>query len=144
MKSAGYRTYMTGKWHCKAAAEKSFDVVTDVRPGMPKATPEGYNRPIGPGQDTWSPSDPKFGGFWEGGTHWSEVVANHADDFLDAKRASEMNRSSCTWPSTHRTTRVNRQPNTSQKYPVESIEMPVNFLPIYPYADEIGCGKKSA
>ncbi|MEM6691909.1 MAG: sulfatase-like hydrolase/transferase, partial [Planctomycetota bacterium] len=43
MKSGGYRTYMTGKWHCRAKAEKSFDVAKNVRPGMPKAFPEGYN-----------------------------------------------------------------------------------------------------
>ncbi len=59
MKSAGYRTYMTGKWHCRADANKSFDVVRDVRPGMPKDTKQGYNRPLAPGNDPWSPSDPK-------------------------------------------------------------------------------------
>ena len=82
MKQAGYRTYMTGKWHCKANADKAFDVARDIRPGMPKATAAGYNRPAADGSDPWSPSDPKFGGFWEGGTHWSEVVANHATDFF--------------------------------------------------------------
>ncbi|MDA7875040.1 sulfatase-like hydrolase/transferase, partial [Rhodopirellula sp.] len=40
MKQAGYRTYMTGKWHCKANAEKAFDVARDIRPGMPKASPD--------------------------------------------------------------------------------------------------------
>ncbi len=45
MKKAGYKTYMTGKWHVKANAEKCFDVVRNVRGGMPNQTPEGYNRP---------------------------------------------------------------------------------------------------
>ncbi len=43
MKGAGYTTYMTGKWH--VPGEPRFDVVKDVRPGMPNQTPQGYNRP---------------------------------------------------------------------------------------------------
>ena len=141
MKEAGYRTYMTGKWHCKAAAEKSFDVVRDVRPGMPSQTPAGYNRPIAPGQDTWSPSDPKFGGFWEGGTHWSEVVANHASDFIDQAQADD------TPFFMYLAFNAPHDPRQSpaeyvDRYPVESIEMPTNFQPVYPHAEEIGCGKK--
>ena len=141
MKSAGYRTYMTGKWHCKASAEKSFDVVRDERPGMPKQTPDGYGRPIAPGQDTWSPSDPKFGGFWEGGTHWSEIVANHATDYLrEAKQRDEPFFMYLAFNAPH-------DPRQSpaeyvNKYPVETIEMPINFQPMYPFAEEIGCGKK--
>ena len=141
MKAAGYRTYMTGKWHCKAAAENSFDVVRDVRPGMPSQTPEGYNRPIAPGQDTWSPSDETFGGFWEGGTHWSEVVANHASDFINqAKVEDDPFFMYLAFNAPH-------DPRQSPaeyvgRYPVESIELPVNFQPMYPYAEEIGCGKK--
>ena len=29
MKQAGYRTYMTGKWHCKANAERAFHVARE-------------------------------------------------------------------------------------------------------------------
>lgn len=46
MKSAGYDTYMTGKWHIEANATKSFDVVRHVRPGMPNTVESSYNRPI--------------------------------------------------------------------------------------------------
>ena len=46
MKKAGYKTYMTGKWHVRANAEKCFDMVRNVRGGMPNQTPEGYNRPL--------------------------------------------------------------------------------------------------
>ena len=35
MKGAGYRTYMTGKWHVRANAAKAFDVTAHVRGGMP-------------------------------------------------------------------------------------------------------------
>ena len=43
MKSAGYKTYMTGKWHVRASAEKCFEVTRNVRGGMPNQTPAGYN-----------------------------------------------------------------------------------------------------
>ncbi len=140
MKAAGYRTYMTGKWHCRADANKSFDVARDVRPGMPKQTPQGYNRPIAPGQDTWSPSDPKFGGFWEGGTHWSEVVANHADEFFsDAKQRNEPFFMYLAFNAPH-------DPRQSpaeyvDKYPLDKVAVPENFLSIYPYAEPMGAGK---
>ncbi|MEM8666596.1 MAG: sulfatase-like hydrolase/transferase [Planctomycetota bacterium] len=141
MKDAGYRTYMTGKWHCKAKAEKSFDVVRDVRPGMPNQTEAGYNRPAADGSDPWSPSDPKFGGFWKGGTHWSEIVANHADDFFEQAASEEkpffmyLAFNAPHDPRQSPAEYVNR-------YPLESVAVPTNFLPIYPYAEEMGAGKK--
>lgn len=140
-KAAGYRTYMTGKWHCKASADKSFDVARDVRPGMPKATEAGYNRPLSSTNDPWSPSDPKFGGFWEGGTHWSEVVANHSREFLtDAADQDDPFFMYLAFNAPH-------DPRQSpaeyvSKYPVHSIAVPDNFQPMYPNAEAIGCGKK--
>ncbi len=140
LKRAGYRTYMTGKWHCRADANQSFDVARDVRPGMPKDTKQGYNRPTAPGEDTWSPSDPKFGGFWAGGTHWSEVVANHADDFLTtAKDREEPFFMYLAFNAPH-------DPRQSPaeyvaKYPLNDVAVPKNFLPIYPYAEQMGAGK---
>ncbi|WP_372725639.1 sulfatase-like hydrolase/transferase, partial [Novipirellula sp.] len=140
MKSAGYHTYMTGKWHCTASAEKSFDVARDIRPGMPKDTPAGYNRPAADGSDPWSPSDPKFGGFWQGGTHWSEVVANHAEDFLsDAASQDDPFFMYLAFNAPH-------DPRQSpqeyvDRYPSDSVTVPKNFQPIYPYAESIGCGK---
>ena len=35
LKKAGYRTYMTGKWHVRAKAENCFDVVRNLRGGCP-------------------------------------------------------------------------------------------------------------
>jgi arylsulfatase A-like enzyme len=140
LKSAGYRTYMTGKWHCKAKAELAFDVARDIRPGMPKDTPAGYNRPLAAGQDTWSPTDPKFSGFWDGGTHWSEVVANHSRDFLDeASKRDEPFFMYLAFNAPH-------DPRQSpaeyvEKYPLESVRVPENFQPLYPHAETIGCGE---
>ncbi len=58
-----------------------------MRAGMPGAVPEMYDRPLDPNDWEWTPWDTAFGGFWKGGTHWSEVVANETMGFLD--RASE-------------------------------------------------------
>ena len=36
MASQGYDTYMTGKWHVGASANKMFQYTSNVRPGMPE------------------------------------------------------------------------------------------------------------
>ena len=64
-------------------------MVTHVRGGMPKQTPRGYNRPLSDRPDPWSPSDPKFGGFWEGGKHWSEVLGDDAEVSRDCFAARQ-------------------------------------------------------
>ncbi len=46
MQQAGYRTYMSGKWHVRCKAKSVFDVVKHERGGMPKQTEAGYNRPL--------------------------------------------------------------------------------------------------
>ncbi len=140
LKSAGYRTYMTGKWHCRANAEKAFDVARDIRPGMPKAVELGYNRPNADGSDPWSPFDPKFGGFWEGGTHWSEVVANHAEDFLGQAATEE---SPFFMYLAFNAPHDPRQAPKSyvDQYPANKIAVPKNFQPLYPFAEAIGCGQ---
>lgn len=137
LKGAGYRTYLTGKWHCQADPHRAFDVVRDVRPGMPATVPSAYDRPR-PGND-WSPTDRSLGGFWEGGTHWSEVVAENAEEFL-AAAATE------TQPFfMYLAFNAPHDPRQSPaeyvaKYPPESVRVPDNFLPQYPHAEAIGCG----
>ena len=140
MQQAGYKAYMTGKWHCRASAEKSFDVAKHVRGGMPNQTPAGYDRPKSPEDKTWSPSDPKFGGFWEGGKHWSEVVADDAIDYLDdAQRDNNPFFMYIAFNAPH-------DPRQSpqayvDRYPVDTIPVPEDFLPLYPHKDKIGLGK---
>lgn len=140
MKEAGYDTYMTGKWHVKQGAESLFDKAVDIRPGMPKDVAEGYNRPLSENDTSWLPWDKKWGGFWEGGTHWSEVVANNAIQFLDSAKASKN-------PFfMYLAFNAPHDPRQSPKeyvdmYPLEKVSVPKSFQELYPYKDSIGCGK---
>jgi len=140
MSRAGYRTYMTGKWHIRTDAAKCFDVARHVRPGMPKDTPSAYSRPPAEGEDPWSPTDRSLGGFWEGGTHWSEVTANDGLDFLaDASKGDQPAFFYVAFNAPH-------DPRQSpqeylDRYPLERIALPEPFLPEYPYAEQMGAGR---
>ena len=139
MKQAGYRTYFTGKWHVRADATKAFDVTSHIRGGMPRQTKDGYNRPVEGQPDVWSPFDPKFGGFWEGGKHWSEVVGDDAIDFLNqAKGSDDPFFMYIAFNAPHDPRQSPKE--YVDKYPLGKIRVPENYLPEYPYKDGIGCG----
>ena len=135
MKNAGYDTYFTGKWHVYTDTRKIFDHVKDVRPGMPNQTDQRYNRKFIEGEsDTWSPYDTSMQGFWKGGKHWSEVVADHTVDFLEnAQKQDNPFFMYVAFNAPH-------DPRQSPKeyvdmYPAASMELPKSFIPEYPYAD---------
>lgn len=136
---AGYRTWFTGKWHVGTAAAPCFDRSAHIRGGMPKDLPEGYDRPRAGRPDPWNPSDPEFGGYWEGGTHWTEVTGDDAVGFLGEAAASDK-------PFfLHVAFNAPHDPRQSpreyvDRYPLERVRVPENFLPEYPYKDAIGCG----
>lgn len=136
--SAGYDTYFTGKWHVQADAAQVFQVARHIRGGMPNQTPEGYNRPIDGEPDPWDPSDPKFGGFWKGGRHWSEVVA---DDCLDYLAMAEESANPFFMYIAFNAPHDPRQSPKSyvDAYPIEKVSLPQPFYPDYPYKDDIGC-----
>ena len=141
LKSAGYLTCMTGKWHCRASAEKSFDVIGHVRAGMPKDAKSAYDRPQAGQPDSWSPTDRSQGGYWEGGRHWSEVVADEAVQFLDD--ASSESRPFFHYVAFNAPHDPRQSPQTFlDRYPVESMQLPSNFLTEYPFKDDIGCSAK--
>ena len=142
MMRAGYETYMSGKWHVKGIEpDDIFDHVRDVRPGMPNQTPEGYNRPIEGQPDLWSPWDKKFGGFWKGGKHWSEVLGDHAEDFLD--NAGKSYKPFFMYLAFNAPHDPRQSPKEYvDKYPLDKVKVPENFLPEYPYKDSIGCSAK--
>ena len=166
MQQAGYETYMTGKWHVKTDAEKLFDHVKHVRPGMPndawnfrkmrdtfatiddfehvnldEIMPVGYNRPLSPEDTTWQPWKKEFGGHWEGEKHWSEVLGDDAVAFIDsAKNRNNPFFMYLAFNAPH-------DPRQSPKefvdmYPLEDLSVPESFLPEYPYKDSIGCSPK--
>lgn len=149
MKQAGYTTYMTGKWHVSVDAKKVFDVTNHIRGGMPRQTPAGYaaseknpqGRKFIEGQDdNWQPYKEEYGGYWEGGKHWSEVVGDDAISYIrKAKKKNEPFFMYIAFNAPH-------DPRQSPKrfvdmYPLENISIPKNFQPIYPYYREIGCGE---
>lgn len=138
MERLGYDTYMTGKWHVNISPREIFEHVGTVRGGMPGQVTEMYNRPLSADDWEWTPWDTTFGGFWQGGTHWSEVVANETMAFLDQSAGSES-------PFfMYVAFNAPHDPRQSPKeyvdlYPLEQISVPENFLPEHPYKDEIGC-----
>ena len=163
MEHAGYDTYMTGKWHIDAKADSVFQNVVHTRPGMPgdawehseqvakfkaiegtdtdPATlmPVGYNRPLSEQDTTWSPTDTKFGGFWEGGKHWSEVLKDDALGFIE--KAEQKNNPFFMYLAFNAPHDPRQAPQEYiDKYPLENISLPESWLPEYPYKDDMGCG----
>ena len=142
LQAAGYTTYFTGKWHVNSFRPKDiFDIVGTVRPGMPNQKPKGYNRPKSKDDTEWLPWDTKQGGFWQGGTHWSEVVRDEAVDFI--QEAADDENPFFMYVAFN----APHDPRQAPKefvdlYPPESINLPASFLPEYPYAEAIGSGPK--
>ena len=155
LKRRGYKTYFTGKWHISNISPKNiYDVTGTIRPGMPNySDPKlggnyrwdqrgaGYFRPSSKNDNSWCPSNPIYGGFWEGGIHWSEVIRKEAIDFIyQAANSKEPFFMQIAFNAPH-------DPRQSpdeyiKKYPIEEIGIPVNFLPENPhvYAMELAKG----
>ncbi len=142
MADAGYDTYFSGKWHVDLfKPEDVFHHVGTVRPGMPNQTPAGYNRPKDENDKSWLPWDPKHGGFWQGGTHWSEVLRDEAVAFIDqASKKPDPFFMYIAFNAPHDPRQAPKE--FIDMYPLDKIKVPKNFQPLYPYAKQIGCDKK--
>ena len=164
MQSAGYNTYLTGKWHVDAPASKVFQKVVHERPGMPKDTwnhskmlakfdsiskipnaksatimPIGYNRPLSKNDTTWTPTNTSFGGFWEGGKHWSEVLSDDATTFLDI--ASKKEQPFFMYLAFNAPHDPRQAPKKYQDmYSLDNISLPKSWLPEYPDRHQIANG----
>ncbi len=141
MQKAGYDTYMTGKWHIATNPKNCYNHVVHERPGMPNQTPRGYNRPLSPSDTTWRPWDKKYGGYWKGGKHWSEVLREDAIAFIDS--AAKKDKPFFMYLAFN----APHDPRQSPKkfvdmYPLDKISVPKTFLPEYPYDEAMGAGRK--
>ncbi|MDH3651414.1 MAG: sulfatase-like hydrolase/transferase [Saprospiraceae bacterium] len=163
MEANGYDTYMTGKWHVLAPADTIFQEARHIRPGMPgdqwkhgalmkqleneqdksriaDLMPVGYNRPKSETDQSWSPTDSSFGGFWEGGQHWSEVVRDDAISFI--KQAEKSDNPFFMYLAFNAPHDPRQAPTEFRDmYPVHDIALPENWLGEYPFKDEIGCSQ---
>ncbi len=141
MQDAGYRTYMSGKWHVDTDASAIFNVVKHIRPGMPNQVTAGYNRPKNEAEyeQGWKPWDQENGGFWKGGTHWSEVLAKDGVAFL--QQAAQDEQPFFMYLAFNAPHDPRQAPKEYiERYPLDRIKVPENMLPEYPYADA-ACGK---
>ena len=142
LKAAGYETYMSGKWQGKTNVNALFDHVLHANTGGPNQTPEGYNRPLSPTDSLWQPWEEKFGGFWKGGKHWSEVLADDARAHFDEIAKKET--SFFMYLSFNAPHDPRQAPKEFvDRYPLDKISLPANYLDDYPYKEKIGSGVDS-
>ncbi len=163
MESAGYETYMTGKWHVDADAAKVFKHVKNVRPGMAEDKwdskfinknreaintgklnadafmPPGYNRPKNADDTAWRSYNSDIAGYWKGGEHWSKVLADDAINFIET--ASKDARPFFMYIASN----APHDPRQAPKkywdlYPLDKISLPKSWMPVYPYKDAIDNG----
>ncbi len=139
MKNAGYTTYMTGKWHVEADAKKLFDHVVHVRPGMPATVAASYNRPLDGQADVWKSADPKNGGFWKDGKHWSEVLADDAESFV--KLAAADKKPFFMYLAFNAPHDPRQAPqNWLDRYDVAAVPLPENYEPLQEHRGIMGLG----
>lgn len=140
MAAAGYRTYFAGKWHNPGKPGAIFDELGTVRDGgMPEAGEDAYHRAGAPGE-TWSPFDRSRGGHWAGGRHWTEATADEAASRV--ARAEPDGRPRFLFVSFNAPHDPRQSPaEFVAQYPPGKVSVPANFLPSYPNAEAIGCGR---
>ncbi len=140
----GYRTCFSGKWHIQADHTKVFGEIRHFRPGgMPadhllETAPQAYFRPVEDQPDPWNAADPSHGGFWTGGRHWSEIVADDFEAFL-AEKDERPWFMYLAFNAPHDPRQAPRE--YLDRYPLSRVEAPRNFLPLYPYRIAMGADR---
>jgi len=139
LQNAGYDTYISGKWHVPTSAPNAFKYSKNIRAGMPRPI-GGYNRPLSPKdyETGWKPWDKSKEGFWIGGKHWSEVLADDTIGFLESAGKND------TPFFMYIAFNAPHDPRQSpkeyiDKYPLDRIELPKTFQPKHPKLDKM-CG----
>lgn len=164
LENNGYETYMTGKWHVDAPAERVFKHTTHIRPGMPRDAwdhetmvakfdslsklnnaksesimPNGYNRPLSINDTTWSPTDTSKGGFWQGGKHWSEVLKDDAIGFINtAKNSEKPFFMYLAFNAPHDPRQAPQE--YEDMYAIDDISLPKSYMPEYTFRHDIANG----
>ncbi|MEM6963289.1 MAG: sulfatase-like hydrolase/transferase [Bacteroidota bacterium] len=164
MERQGYDTYMMGKWHINAPAERVFQQVKHTLPGMPRdrwnhqemqrmfkeevdgvnvkyedIMPIGYNRPKDENDNTWSPSDTTHGGFWKNGKHWSEILRDDALGYIEtAKTKDNPFFMYLSFNAPHDPRQAPQE--YVDMYPLDKISLPKSWQPEYPDQLDIGNG----
>jgi arylsulfatase A-like enzyme len=141
--SHGYTTHFVGKWHnSDAALKRSYQTLGPHAGGFYPSTDErgdAYLRPA-PGNNTWKPDDTARKGHWleiEGKTiHSSEHWANSALAFLSSSPVIGSGGGSPFF--LHVAFHAPHDPRQApteclDKYPVERVSLPPNFLPEHPF-----------
>ncbi len=162
MEMNGYDTYMTGKWHVDAPADKVFQNTIHIRPGMPSdfwnnaeimkrfsqidiknyaetalIMPKGYNRPLSIDDQNWISTDTSAGGYWKDGKHWSEVLKDDAIAFVE--KAKNKNNPFFMYLAFNAPHDPRQAPETYlEMYKTNDIKIPASFLTEYPFKDGIG------
>lgn len=135
MEKEGYQTYFTGKWHVEGdtLCSKVWQNTRNIRPGMPHpVNKDQYKRTFSAETPSWSPTDRSQGGFWEGGKHWSEVLADDAEIFFQqVKDKDSPFFMMLSFNAPH-------DPRQSPEefvdlYPPDKIAVPENFVSHYPH-----------
>lgn len=134
MQQRGYDTYFAGKWHVGPTklCTQAWQNTLHIRPGMPNQTKERYSRDFNPNTKSWSPTDKSKQGFWKGGKHWSEVLADDAEQhFRSIKQSDNPFFMMLCFNAPHD---PRQAPEEYQKmYPYSDISIPPNFQKEYPY-----------
>ena len=139
MAAQGYRTCFAGKWHIEADHKKVFSQIRTYHPGgMPKDAQHAYFRPVEGQPDPWDAADPKEGGFWAGGKHWSERMVDDFNAFAaDADPQPWFMYLAFNAPHDPR----QAPQEFLDRYPLSRVKVPGNFLPLYPHRKAMGAAK---